>query len=353
MLKAWTDYQRLAGQVADEEAELVRLSDAHIWHLPAYAQTEYIYDGHAIIRVDEARYHHTPMLERVNQFDAMGTSYGAHITEITIEKRLGQITAAAAEMVAGEAGIMRADGSLTSGKLMVIDALRTVDATYLLGAANPLALENKLLALPGTSAHNKGMAVDLTLVYEDGGAWCDADMLGHIDHPDMVTNHRNYAALSAVQQHNRLYLEQVMLRGAIACGMLLAPLREEFWDFRFPEDGLDLWRVLEAIARAAGVGAAFETCRDNIEQIHTLLRAGDKEAAYGQFALDGKSFAAQCVQLFGADDARAALERVLHTTPESLAALTPVYHGGVGLVFDAMLPGGLRQANPELGHLFV
>lgn len=372
MLKSWAEYYALTADnvsvpeyvgawvnrpewlTADAAARLVTLNDSTgLWAFPAYAQMEYVYEGHTITKVDETRYHHTPTLERVNQFDAMGAAYDPRISAITMEYRLACITRKAGEITASERGMMRADGTLTNGALMVIDGLRTVDATYLLAAANPLALENRLLALPGRSAHNKGMAVDLTLVYEGPHGWCDVDMLGHIDHADMVTNHRNYDALSDVQRHNRLYLEQVMLRGAFASGMLLAPLREEFWDFRFPEDGLDLWRVLEAVARAAGVDEAWSYCSAQIDAIHTLLRAGQKTEAYTQFSLDDAGFASKCDQLFATPEARDKLQTTLHTTPETLAELAKIYHGGVGLVFDAILPEGVRQVNPELAGLFL
>ena len=184
MLKPWPEYEKLKQQNKPAPT-LVTLEGEGIWHLPAYAQVEYVYDNQTIIKVDEATYHHTPLIDRVNQFDAMGPSYGPNITQITIEEQLGKATQAAQEIVANEMNIMRPDGQLTGGKLMVIDALRTVDSAYLMAAANPIAVENKLLAPPGTSAHNKGMAIDLTLVYVDKthgseGTWCDADMLSLI-----------------------------------------------------------------------------------------------------------------------------------------------------------------------------
>lgn len=346
---------------ANEVPRLIGLKELHnLRHqgkglvlMPAYAQTEYVYNKHAIKKVDAHTYQATPPIERVNQFDALGACYREEIADIYVDYRLGCIISDAAAYAAEHVRVQSEQGEQGNVALMVIDALRTVDAGYLLAAANPLAVENKLLAPPGSSAHNKGMAVDLTLVYWNPalGCWMDADMHGHMDHPDMVTNHRNYQKISHTQRYNRLQLERIMVQSAWNLGTLIAPLREEFWDFRFPEDGLDLWRVLESIARIIHHEPMLRQSADAIEAIRQCLRSGHSERAYQDFAMGMDAFKHHVQEMLDGD-ALLAMQDLLGINEVTLQHIEPIYHGNVNVIYDADLPEPMRQANAKLKHLF-
>src|SRR5690606_22519693 len=74
---------------------------------------------------------------------------------------------------------------------IVYDGLRTVEGAYNLHVlATDDDIKSGLLALPGYSAHNKGLAVDSMMLDGDGR---EVEMGGHFDHLDMSTNMRTYA----------------------------------------------------------------------------------------------------------------------------------------------------------------
>lgn len=319
---------------------------------PAYAQTSYIYDNYRIISVDEQKYQATPHLERLNQFDSLGASYNPKLNDIFIEFRLGKIVADAASEL--HSTIVETVHGKFPARLFVIDGLRTVDATYALAYANPHALTSRLLAYPTKSAHNKGMAVDLTLVGFDAQTDChvDVDMHGHIDHPDMHSNHRNYEHISASQQNKRLFLECLMLKSTLRNRLIIAPLREEFWDFRFPEDGLDLWRVLESVARVTGCEGAHRICSDNIDHIHKLLRSNNKQQAYDEFELSKDTFIAQWKNLFADTHSKQKIADMLCFEEDMLVDVELVYHGKNAVIYDRDLPDNMKQTNPALSYLF-
>jgi D-alanyl-D-alanine dipeptidase len=136
---------------------------------------------------------------------------------------------------------------------VLYDGLRTVEGAYkLYGFATDEDISRGLLALPGQSAHNKGLAVDSMMLDETGA---EVDMGGHFDHLDMESNSRAYGGnkITAQAKQHRLIREAAFLRAAFAQGLLVAPLRSEFWDDRLPESREDLWRVLDSAARVLGI----------------------------------------------------------------------------------------------------
>lgn len=323
--------------------------------LPAYAQTKYIYDQHRILEASPEQYQNTPAQERLNQFDRLGASYREDLNDIFIEYRLGCVVSDAAAYASEYVRVAADTGEQSNTALLVIDGLRTVDATFALASANPEAIETRLLALPGKSAHNKGMAVDLTLAYwnVEEGCWREADMRGHMDHPDMTTNHRNYKTLTPGQQHNRLQLERVMLRAALTQGILLAPLREEFWDFRFPEDGLDFWRVLESVARILNHQSAQQICAEAITHIHQMLREGHRAAAYEAYDMTMEDFARVWLEMFDSETTKHAIKEMLGINSSEIFRLDAVLHSSVNVIYDADLPAPMQQTNPKLKRLFT
>jgi len=206
----------------------------------AYAQDELIYnDKNQIIKVDKETYAKIPRAERVNKF---GLAYKRD-AKFLLHKTLVDIVLGAADYLYKTYG----------WRTILYDGLRTVDGAFAIyNFASDEDLASNILALPAKSAHNKGLAVDSMMVDGEGK---EIEMGGHFDHLDMATNMRNYAGdkISEIAKKNRLIREAAFLRAAFAQGLLVAPLRSEFWDDRLPENREDLWRVLDSAARVVGV----------------------------------------------------------------------------------------------------
>ncbi len=206
----------------------------------AYAQDSLIYDDAGNqIAVDGATYAATPREKRVNVF---GLSYRRDAT-LWLHQTLADIVVGAA------IHLQQTQGWHT----IIYDGLRTVEGAFkLYNFATDDDLKAGLLALPGKSAHNKGLAVDSMMV-DSGGR--EVEMGGHFDHLDMSTNMRFYEGdkISKFAKKNRLIREAAFLRSALSQDLLIAPLRNEFWDDRPPEDRSDLWRVLDSAARVMGI----------------------------------------------------------------------------------------------------
>ncbi len=204
----------------------------------AYAQNEMAYgaDG-KIIRVDNA-----DTLPREQRLNIFGLAYRRD-ARFWLHKPLADIVVGAA------IHLHKTQGWTT----VLYDGLRTVEGAFALyNFATDTDIESGLLALPGQSAHNKGLAVDSMMEDAHGN---EIDMGGHFDHLDMHTNSRVYNGekISNAAKKNRLIREAAFLRGAFTQGLLVAPLRPEFWDDRLPENRADLWRVLDSAARVLGI----------------------------------------------------------------------------------------------------
>lgn len=209
--------------------------------LVAYAQDELVYGAHGELlkEPDRATYLVMPRRRKFNKF---GLAYRPE-AKLWLHKTLADIAIGAAIQ------LHQAQGWTTA----LYDGLRTVDGTYNLYLYAPETdIASGLLALPGQSAHNKAMAVDSMMYDRNGG---EVEMGGHFDHPDMETNSRAYAGdkIAATAKRNRLIREAAFLRSAFSQGLLIAPLRTEFWDDRLPENRADLWRVLDSAARCLGM----------------------------------------------------------------------------------------------------
>ena len=217
----------------------------------AYAQTSLIYDATGrIVQADPTHYTHAPRAERVNIF---GLAYRSD-AQLWLHRTLADIVVEAAII------LHQSQGWTT----VIFDGLRTVEAAFALyQLATDDDIAQGLLALPGYSAHNKGLAVDSMMFDAEGR---EIDMGGHFDHTDMSTNMRHYAGerISKRAKENRLIREAAFLQAAFSQDLLVAPLRNEFWDDRLPENRADLWRVLDSAARVAGV--PFTLDRASMEQ---------------------------------------------------------------------------------------
>lgn len=207
----------------------------------AYAQNELIYDamGQLSALTHYAEYENYPRTRKVNIF---GPAYRID-AGFYLNKPLADIVVGAA------IHLYQSQGWTT----VLYDGLRTVEGAFnLYTFATPTDIQSGLLALPGQSAHNKGLAVDSMVEDKDG---FEIDMGGHFDHLDMESNNRTYDGpkISAKAKKNRLIREAAFLRGAFTQGLIVAPLRPEFWDDRLPENREDLWRVLDSTARCMGI----------------------------------------------------------------------------------------------------
>jgi D-alanyl-D-alanine dipeptidase len=214
--------------------------------LIAYAQDELIYDASdTVAKADRATYAATPRERRVNKF---GLSYRLD-APFQLHKTLADIVVGAAIR------LYQSRGWTT----VLYDGLRTMEGAFnLYNLAHDSDLASGLLALPGQSAHNKGLAVDSMMLDESGR---EVDMGGHFDHLDMETNSRLYNGdkISEAAKANRLIREAAFLYSAFTQDLLIAPLRNEFWDDRLPENRADLWRVLDSAARCMGMALLSPT----------------------------------------------------------------------------------------------
>lgn len=125
------------------------------------------------------------------------------------------------------------------------DGLRTVEAQdKMLRTArvikNPQWLaEPGLLSKPGAGGHPRAMAVDVSLVDENGQALdmgTPFDFLS--DDPGPLRNpaHRQHTKLSRDAVRNRGFLTNAMMGAAESLNVALLPLPQEWWDFRLPKE---------------------------------------------------------------------------------------------------------------------
>lgn len=332
----------------------------------SYAQNNTVFVSGVPQQVDHLQYINAPDIEKLNRFDAHGPSYNPAQKTLLLDKRLAEVVSEAAHDIGTKGYYLR-----------VYDGLRTMEAGYLLAAANLKSLEIGLLAKPGNSAHNKGLALDCMAYSKSTGK--ELDMGAHFDHFGMKLNHRNTQAgsgteadgsaftLTAQQYENRLIMERAFQKAALKKGMLIAPLREEFWDFRVPETRLDLWRVMESVARCIDDSpgkALLNRIAGTVNDINMKLREANKAAREGR-ADDAQKlrmqvnatynfasyddFKAKWAEIF--KDQEAKLQEVLGVSAPPETEANVVYHGVYHPIYDRDLPEAQRLANPALASL--
>ncbi|MEZ5691631.1 MAG: M15 family metallopeptidase [Rickettsiales bacterium] len=266
----------------------------------AYAQEELIYDDrNRTIRVDKETYAKASRHQRINKF---GLAYPKNY-KLYLHKTLAEIVISAADYLYKTYG----------WQTILYDGLRTVDGAFrIYNLASDEDLASGILAMPAESAHNKAMAIDSMMIDSDGR---EIDMGGHFDHLDMSTNMRYYNGnkISETAKRNRIIREAAFLRAAFGNGLLIAPLRNEFWDDRLPENREDLWRVLDSAARCVGLEY---TAKNKENWIYTYFLENWRKIFTGH--------------------EEKLLEIIGHTTPP-LEEKIEFYHGNYNPIYDEAL----------------
>jgi len=128
-------------------------------------------------------------------------------------------------------------------RMVVYDCLRTSDAQQAMLETrrvkdNPHWLEEpRLLSPPGSGAHPRGMAIDVSLESMDGvllDMGTVFDQMSEDSAPGVNRAHRLHPGLSDAVVENRRILDEAMFGAAEAVGVALVGLPEEWWDFRAP-----------------------------------------------------------------------------------------------------------------------
>lgn len=280
--------------------------------LVAYAQNELAYDENGnIVAVAPGAYAALSREKRLNKF---GLAY-RRSAPLYQHRILADITVGAAVRLYQQHG----------WTTVIYDGLRTVEGAFrLYNFATDEDIAAGLLALPGESAHNKGLAVDCMMHGGDGG---EIDMGGHFDHLDMETNSRVYdgGKVSAEAKHNRLIREAAFLYSAFSQGLLVAPLRSEFWDDRLPENREDLWRVLDSCARVIGITL--------LSQEDIRLRKTDRAAFKARWeSWKYSDFLARWKQVFHGHEEK--LRETIGTDTPPLEEKAEFYHGNFHPIYD-------------------
>jgi D-alanyl-D-alanine dipeptidase len=131
--------------------------------------------------------------------------------------------------------------------LVLKDGLRTIEAEHAAMATdiikeNPQWLEgpNVLFSKPGTGAHPRGMAIDVSVVHENGTG---VDMGTAFDEMSAQSARDDKNLPSDVLQ-NRQHLEDAFIEEAAKLNLPMLPLPAEWWDFRFPRAYYEQWAPL-------------------------------------------------------------------------------------------------------------
>lgn len=129
-----------------------------------------------------------------------------------------------------------------------------------------LNIPEDMLSEPGQGGHPRGMAVDCALVHKEDGyarrrydygtgfddfALDDGNDFRSLNEPPsgVAFADRNFKHHGFSVAHNRLRLEALMQKAALAEETVLCPLPSEWWDFRFPKNEADLKYVLASFNR--------------------------------------------------------------------------------------------------------
>jgi len=131
--------------------------------------------------------------------------------------------------------------------LVLLDGLRTIEAEQAamqtsIIKQNPHWIEGPtvLFSKPGSGAHPRGMAIDVTMADAEGNL---IDMGTCFDEMSEKSA-RDYQDLPESFLNNRAILEKTFIDEAQILNLPMLPLPAEWWDFRFPRSYYESWAPL-------------------------------------------------------------------------------------------------------------
>lgn len=146
-------------------------------------------------------------------------------------------------------------------KMRLYDCLRVVEAqAFMKTFKDQLNIDHNMLSDPGMGGHPRGMAIDCALVpikapyavcsADYGTAFDDLDFINLDNGQKIAKAHRNNLKfISFTAKQNRLLLELVMQKAALAARVPLMPLPQEWWDFRLPKNEGDYKHIIASFRR--------------------------------------------------------------------------------------------------------
>lgn len=145
--------------------------------------------------------------------------------------------------------------------MRLYDCLRPIEAqAFMKQFKDSLNIDHNMLSDPGMGGHPRGMAIDCALVpitapyavcsVDYGTAFDDLRFTKRDDGTKMAYAHRNnLQTISFLAKQNRLHLEVIMQKAALAARVPLMPLPQEWWDFRLPKNKNDYGHILASFNR--------------------------------------------------------------------------------------------------------
>lgn len=145
--------------------------------------------------------------------------------------------------------------------MRIYDCLRPVEAqSFMKQFKDTLNIDHNMLSDPGMGGHPRAMAIDCALVpinapyavcsTDYGTAFDDLNFIILDDGSKIAQAHRNNLKfVSFNAKHNRLHLEVIMQKAALAAKIPLMPLPQEWWDFRLPKNSNDYGHILASFNR--------------------------------------------------------------------------------------------------------
>lgn len=151
---------------------------------------------------------------------------------------------------------------LPSGMVMrLYDCLRPIEAqAFMKHFKESLNIDHNMLSDPGMGGHPRAMAIDCALVpinapygvcsVDYGTGFDDLEFMVLSDGAKMAYAHRNnLKSIPFLAKQNRLHLEIIMQKAALAARIPLMPLPQEWWDFRLPKNKNDYGHILGSFNR--------------------------------------------------------------------------------------------------------
>lgn len=166
----------------------------------------------------------------------------------------------------------------TGYNLVLYDGLRTHNAQAEMAEAdivkaNPQWMEEpRLLSPPGAGAHPRGMAIDISVLDENGhliDMGTDFDHLAEEQGAEKNPAHRSYKKMGDEHAKNRALLTDPMVEAAKTLEFNLVAYPEEWWDFRFERDFYEEYAPLYDDALPAEMRMVTTEAIDDFDDVYT------------------------------------------------------------------------------------